>query len=186
MICLAGNLPALKVGRQKVVGYHTDWIDQSLARAADAGGRKDCPFLKDISNGVVHYLQNQSSLKLLPIEALYERIRRMLLKLGFPEIAHHLSPLAPPVTVSLVGPAIEAGPGAKEVFFKILREEIQLLQQSGAESVRFRDFERSLLLLAQPDLSTTDLLRHEIKAFLNGRHPRVSFPGRHLHLTLEP
>lgn len=60
MICLAGNLPPLKVGRQKVVGYQTDWIEQALARAARAGGRQDCPFLKDISEGVLLYLTLES------------------------------------------------------------------------------------------------------------------------------
>ena len=89
MICLAGNLPPLKVGRQKVVGYETDWIEQALHRAALAGGHQDCPFLKDISRGVLHYLKKHASLQLFPIEVLYERMRGMLRKIGCREIANH-------------------------------------------------------------------------------------------------
>lgn len=182
MICLAGNLPPLKVGRQKVVGYQTDWIEQALARAARAGGRQDCPFLKDISEGVLHYLERNCSLQLFPIEVLYERMRRMLRKIGCPEIADHLAPLAPPVTVSLIALARQAGPGSKETFFGILNEEIRLLHHSGAEVIHFCDVEESIRLLG----GKAKRLRHEIRTFLAGRHHRISFPHRELHLTLEP
>ena len=182
MICLAGNLPPLKVGRQKVVGYETDWIEQALYRAALAGGHQDCPFLKDISRGVLHYLKKHSSLQLFPIEALYERMRGMLRKIGCPEIANHLATLAPPVTVSLVGPAREAGHGSEATFFGILNEEIQLLHHSGAELIHFRDAEESIRLLG----GNADRLRIKIRSFVEELHQQISFPHRQLQLTLEP
>jgi hypothetical protein len=181
MICLAGNLPALKIGRQKVVGYPTDWIEQALARAAHAGGLDDCPFLKELSEGVLHYLEQNCSLQLFPIELLYERMRGMLRKIGCPEIAKHLTPLAPPVTVSLIGPARKAGPGSKETFFGILNEEIRLLHRSGAETIHFCDVEESIRLLG----GKAEHLRGEIRTFLDVRRHRGSFPHRELHLTLE-
>ena len=36
MICLVGKLPVLQVGRIQVTTYGTDWIDKSLARAAES------------------------------------------------------------------------------------------------------------------------------------------------------
>ncbi|MGC6457797.1 MAG: hypothetical protein ACON4R_05445 [Akkermansiaceae bacterium] len=181
MICLAGNLPPLKVGRQKVVGYETDWIEQALHRAAHAGGHQDCPFLKDISRGVLHYLEKHSSLQLFPIETLYDRMRGMLRKIGCPEIADHLSPLAPPVTVSLVGPARQAGPGSLKTFFHILNEEILLLHHSGAELIHFRDVDESIRFLG----GNADRLRCKIRAFFEDQDHRISVPHRRLQLTLE-
>lgn len=182
MICHAGNLPALKVGRQKVVGYQTDWIERALARAAHAGGLHDCPFLKDLSEGVLHYLERNCSLQLFPIELLFERMRGMLRKIGCPEIADHLTPLAPPVTVSMIGPARQAGPGSTKTFFSILKEEISLLHRSGAEIIHFCDVEESIRLLG----GEAERLRSEIRSFLDGRHNRTFAPPQELLLTLEP
>jgi hypothetical protein len=181
MICLAGNLPPLKVGRQKVIGYETDWIDLALRRAAHAGGQHDCPFLEEISRGVLHYLEKHSSLQLFPIETLYERMRGMLRKIGCQEIADHLAPLAPPITVSLVGPARQAGQGSVKTFFQILNEELQLLHHSGAELVHFCDVEESIRLLG----GDPKHLRRKIRTFCEGQHG-VSVPHRQLQLTLEP
>lgn len=188
MICLAGNLPALKVGRQKVVGYQTDWIDRALSRAATAAGREDCPFLAFLGEGVRHYLEKRCSLQLCPIETLFERMRAMLRKVGCPDIAAHLIPLAPPVTVSLIGPARRAARGQGCPFFKILNEEIRLLQESGAEFIRFCDIDESMRILrrSSPSPITRDGLKAEIIAFFEGRHHETSFPLRDLELTLEP
>ena len=188
MICLSGNLPPLKVGRQKVVGYQTDWIERALARAAEAGGHQDCPFLECISEGVLHYLQHHCTFQLFPIEALYDRMRGMLRKIGCPDIADHLAPLAPPVTVSLVGPARLAGPKAKETLFEILNEEIRLLQQSGAELIRFCDLDAGVQILHDDpdDLESALNLKHEITVFLEERQHPVDSPHRALSLTLEP
>lgn len=188
MICLAGNLPALKVGHQEVVGYPTDWIERALVRAAEAGGREDCPFLGHVSDGVIHYLKHRCPLRLCPIETLYERMRGMLCKIGCPDIAAHLMPLAPPVTVSLVGPARRCERGEDLAFFELLREEIRLLHRSGAEVIRFCDLDESVRLLF-PRAEQRKKLKEDLIAFFAGRHedPTLSsLPRRDLHLTLEP
>lgn len=188
MICLAGNLPALKVGPQEVVGYPTDWIERALARAAEAAGRGDCPFLDLISDGVIHYLEHHCPLRLCPLESLYERMGRMLRRIGCADIAEQLVPLAPPVTVSLVGPARRSGRKAPLTFFEILGEEIRLLHQSGAEVIRFCDLEESVSLLSRR-AKRRKKLKDDLIAFFEGRHETssfFSFPRSDLHLTLEP
>jgi hypothetical protein len=188
MICFSKNRPALKVGPQTVVGYPTDWIEQALARAAKAGGRADCPFLSDLSEAVIHYLENRCPLALFPIEDLYRRMRLMLRRAGCPDLAAHLTLLAPPVTVSLIGPARRATRAGAPTFFKILDEEIRLLSQAGAEVIHFRDIDESVDLLRQPFRPRWDAehLKREIRDFLEGHHREISFPHRDLHLTLEP
>ena len=187
MICLSGNLPPLKVGRQKVIGYQTDWIERALSRAATAGGHHDCPFLAQISHGVVYFLEKRSSLQAIPIEDLYTRMRAMLCKIGCPQIARHLTPLAPPVTVSLIGPARLADRCSKETLFEILEEEIHLLHRDGAEQIRFRDLDAGVQLLQQKsgDLNDADLLKREIAAFLESHHLHLDSPHRNLQVTLE-
>ena len=105
----------------------------------------------------------------------------MLRKIGCPEIADHLSPLAPPVTVSLVGLARQAGPGSLKTFFHILNEEILLLLDSGAELIHFRAVDESIRFLG----GNADRLRCKILAFFEDQDHSISVPHRRLQLTLE-
>ena len=188
MICLAGNLPPLQIGHQQVVGYRTDWIEESLNRAAAACGQPDCPILKDVRDGILHYLENRCSLKVLPVENLYERMRGLLRKIGCHEIARCLTPLAPPVTVSLIDPARSAGSGFELIFFQLLKEEISLLQISGAESIRFCDIEDSVKLLRGSEATEEQCrqLKIEIISFLESYHRQAPMSHRELHFTVEP
>ena len=187
MICLSGNLPALKIGHHHVVGYETDWIEEALNRAATACNRTDCPFIADIRDGILHYLEKRCSLRVFAIEDLYSKMRAMLKKIGCHDIAQHLSPLAPPITVSLIGPAGKAGRGSEADFFRSLGDEIKLLQQAGAESIRLCDIDESVTLLRGPDASAGSRaqLRVEITSFLESYQRRHSAPKLELDLTLD-
>lgn len=168
MISLIGNRPALQIGRYQVIDYDTAWLDNALIRAARAADREDFPFVEDIRSGVVKYLETKCSLKLLPLADLFERMRKMLVKIGCEQIAGKLMPLAPPVTVSLVRTAIDAGNGFELAFFEKLRTELGDLRAAGAEEIRFTDLRESALILrgsAKWNKQCDDILA-EIHAFL--------------------
>ena len=96
MISIIGNRPALQIGRYQVIDYDTEWLDDALRRAARAADHEDFPFVADIRSGIVKYLETKCPLKLLPLEDLFERMRKMLVKIGCERIAEKLEPLAPP------------------------------------------------------------------------------------------
>jgi len=190
MICLAGNLPALQVGNQQVAGYDASWIDEALARAAVACNRQDFPFINDIRDGILHYLENRCPLRVFALEDLFERMRVMLRKIGCHAIADHLTPLAPPVTVSLTGPARDAGNGYELAFFQLLSEEIDLLKLSGVESIRFCHLEECVTLLTSDKRSRKKRLASaqlgaEIQAFLRRFHKQAITAERKLNLILD-
>ncbi len=147
MISLIGNRPALQVGRHQVIDYDTAWLDDAIRRAAIAADHRDFPFVQDIRSGITLYLETKCPLKLLHLEDLFERVRRMLVKIGCKRIADQLRPLAPPVTVSLVHAAMEAGNGFELVFFHTLRHELAELKQAGAEEIRFTGLREASLIL---------------------------------------
>ena len=147
MISLIGNRPALQIGRYQVIDYDTGWIDDALRRAARAADHEVIPFVDDIRSGVVKYLETKCPLKLLHIDELYDRMRRMLVKIGCGRIAENLTPLAPPVTVSLVRAAMEAGNGFELAFFEMLRSELADLRAAGAEEIRFTGLRESAMIL---------------------------------------
>lgn len=168
MICLIGNRPALQVGRHQVIDYDTAWLDVALERAARAAQHEDFPFVADIRGGIVRYLETKCPLKLLQLEELYERIRRMLVKIGCEGIAAQLRQLAPPLTVSLVGAAVEAGNGYELAFFARLRSELDELRAAGAEEIRFSGLRESSLILrgASKWNPQCEKLQAEIRTFL--------------------
>lgn len=168
MISLIGNRPALQIGRYQVFDYDTAWIDDALRRAARAADREDFPFVADIRSGVVQYLETKCPLRLLRIEELYDRMRRMLVKIGCGSIAEKLEPLAPPLTVSLVRAAMEAGNGFELAFFEMLRSELADLRAAGAEEIHFTGLRESAMILrgaTKWNKQCQELLA-EIEAFL--------------------
>lgn len=168
MISLIGNRPALQIGRYQVIDYDTSWLDDALIRAARAADHEDFPFLEDIRNGVEQYLETKCPLKLLQLEDLFDRVRRMLVMIGCEKIADKLEPVAPPVTVSLVQAAMEAGNGFELAFFETLRCELTGLRAAGAEQIRFTGLKESSLILRGCDKwnRRCEKLLGEIEAFL--------------------
>jgi hypothetical protein len=187
VIALISNRPALQIGRYQVIDYDTSWLDVALIRAARAADHEDFPFAPDIRSGIVKYLETKCPLKLLHLEDLFDRMRKMLVKIGCERIAEKLELLSPPVTVSLVRAAMEAGNGFELAFFETIRLELAALHAAGAEEIRFVDLRQSSLILrggSKWNQKCEDLLT-EIRAFLRVWNRESPSGGRPLRLLLE-
>jgi hypothetical protein len=168
VISLIGNRPALQIGRYQVIDYDTSWLDEAIRRAARAANHDDFPFVHDIRTGITIYLETKCPLKLLHLEDLFDRVRRMLVKIGCKRIADHLRPVAPPLTISLVRAATEAGNGFELAFFNTLRTELAELRAAGAGELRFTGLREAALILrgsTKWDRGCDSLLR-EIQSFI--------------------
>ena len=187
MISIIGNRPALQIGRYQVIDYGTDWLDAALERAAVAAEHEDFPFVADIRSGIVQYLETKCPLKLLQLEELFDRMRRMLVKIGCERIAEKLQPLAPPVTVSLVRTAMEAGNGFELAFFETLRTELSDLRAAGAEEIRFVGLRESSLILRGTGTWNKQCaaLHAEISAFLQAWDRELPKNDRQLRVHVE-
>ncbi len=187
MICLVGKLPVLQIGRHQVAGYGTNWIDLALQRAAESCDRADFPFIDDIRDGVLHYLEHKCPWRVLPIEDLFERMKRMLRRIGCDAIADNLQPLAPPLTVSVARAARDAGNGFELVFFQTLQEEIDDLRRRGAEEFHFTELRASAQVLrgAVRWNRSCERLHQEILAFLQNFAQQPIPDSRRIHLTID-
>jgi hypothetical protein len=170
VISFIGNRPALQIGSYQVLDYDTIWLEDALRRAAKAADREDFPLIPEIRNGVELYLENKCPLRLLQLEDLFERMRKMLRKIGCESIADKLQALAPPVTVSLIRAAESAGNGFELAFFETLRAELSLLREAGAEEIRFTGLRESAMILRGSNKwnRRCESLLTEIEAFLAG------------------
>lgn len=169
MIAFISNRPALQIGPYQVLDYDTAWLEDALHRAARAADHEDFPLVAEIRNGVELYLENQCSLRLLHLADLFDRMRKMLVKIGCENIAEKLEPLAPPLTVSLVEAARSAGNGFELAFFETIRADLSKLREAGAEDIRFTGLRESAMILRGKSKWTRqcDNMLAEIGAFLN-------------------
>lgn len=187
MISLIGNRPALQVGRHQVFDYDTAWLGDALRRAALAAERDDFPFIDDIRSGIVQYLELRCPLRLLPLADLFTKMRKMLMTIGCETIAEKLEPLAPPLTVSLLPAAQQAGNGFELAFFEAIRAELEELRGEGAEEIRFTDLKESARIIrgATKWDKHCALLEEEIIAFLRDCDREQKAFERPLRLKVE-
>jgi hypothetical protein len=167
VISYIGNRPALQIGTHQVFDYDTSWLEDALRRAARAADHEDFPLVSEIRNGVELYLENQCALRLLQLEDLFERMRKMLVKIGCERIAEKLEPLAPPLTFSLVAAARSAGNGFELAFFETIRVELAQLRGAGAEDVIPR-VSRDVSYVLSPPLSASLRTRRCAEARVGG------------------
>lgn len=186
MICLVGNRPVLQVGRHQVTGYDTEWLRQTIMRGATAAQREDFPFIDDLMEGIIHYLENKCSLRVLTIEELHSRVRRMLERIGCGAIAKSLPLISPPVTLSLMRAAREAGNGFELAFFNKIHSEIEELRIHGVEDLYFTGTRDCVKVLRGVERWTTpcEQLHSEILDFLK-THGHSTLPNqREIRLNL--
>jgi len=186
VISFIGNRPALQIGTHQVLEYDTQWLEDALRRAAKAADNEDFPLVGEVCRGVELYLENKCSLRLLHLEDLFDRMRKMLMKMGCERIAEKLEPLAPPVTVSLISAAEKAGNGFELAFFETLRADLLALREAGAEQIRFTGLRESTLILRgrQKWNRRCDILLSEIEAFLSALDNDASMSSS-LRLSME-
>ena len=188
MICIVGNRPVLQIGRHQVSGYGTEWLRESIILGAEAAEREDFPFIEDLLEGILHYLENKCPLRVITIEELHSRMRRMLERIGCDAIARTLPLISPPVTLSLIRAAKEAGNGFELAFFNRIHDEIEELRMHGVKELRFTGTRDCVKMLRGVDRWTPpcEQLHEEIMTFLQ-THGHSSLPDqREIRLNLPP
>jgi hypothetical protein len=191
VIALIGNRPVLQVGRHQVSCYDYQWLRDALCRAVHAADHKDFPFVDEICQGIFHYLENKCPLRLLPLPALYDKMRRMLEHIGCEGIAQELKPLAPPVQVCLLRLLHEHDCRVELALFPMLRREIDELCAAGANEIRFLHIREATMLIRGTDKwdKHSARLQREIEGFLQSYDPQshtTQFSTLILHLCEAP
>lgn len=150
------------------MNYDTAWLAVAIRRAASAAEREDFPFVDEIRRGIENYLETKCPLTLLSLPDLYERVRYLLVRIGCENIAEKLEAVAPPVPLSLVKIAKEAGNGFELAFFRLLKEEMAELQAVGAEEIRFTGLKEAAQTLCGAEAwdARCDAVLADIRNFL--------------------
>lgn len=126
--------PLLQNGHCVVADYDEAWIESVLRAAADEAGVR-LPFAHEMARAVMIYLEEQCPMRALPLEYLFNRMRKMLDDIGLSLIALHLRTQTPPVDIDLDSLAHEKP--LPLFFYTELQRRMDELKRLGLNTYRF-------------------------------------------------
>lgn len=139
MIAYKNNRPVLQTGHCVISDYDREWLAGVLQEAAEAAGTT-LPMKDEIANGVLLYLETHCPLHSVPLDFLFERMRRLLEQIGLPLIAANLRKQTPPVDIELDTLAGEAP--LPLFFYTELRRRMDNLRDKGLTNYHFSGMAR--------------------------------------------
>jgi hypothetical protein len=77
VISFINQRPAIQIGPYQVLDYDTDWLEDAILRAAKEADHENFSMAPEIRQGVEMYLESKCSLRLLHLEDLFERVRKI-------------------------------------------------------------------------------------------------------------
>jgi len=177
LISLPQHLPLLRIGDLPLAPFEGDWLRRNIEQAArEAGHCGEWWPAEDIARGVVLYLRDSFDGSVICLEELFAKVHEALLRIGCGEIADCLRPEPPPVRLSLLEIAKDAGNGFELLFFQLLRQRLTLLQKHRVSRVQFFGLKPCVKLLraAKHWRHDCDLLYREILLFMR-THSRTTY-----------
>lgn len=172
MIALPQNQPLLSVGDLPLAPCEENWLHQRIQAAAQAAGRGDFWLARDISRGVMEYLERDYNGTVIALPALLDRVRALLNRLDCADVAAHLDATPPPVLFAMPELAEEAGNGFELAFFSSLRHRLQACAAHGVQEVRLSGLRPCVQFLRGTGKWRKDCeaLANEILAFIRQHH----------------
>jgi hypothetical protein len=170
MIALKDNLPLVRFNNGQIMAFERDWLSRGLCRAAHRAGYAKWWLAEHVTESVTSYLGHDFDSSVVTITALQNAVQSVLQVIGYGDVAEHFEPLPPPVRLSLVELAREAGAGYELVFFNLLQSRLREIVHSAATEVEFFDLQPCVKLLRSAKNWRRDCsgLRSEIVRFVRG------------------
>ena len=165
MIAFKNNRPVLQTGHCVISDYDREWLSNLLQEAAEAAGTT-LPLKDEIAAGILLYLETECPLRAVPLDYLFDRMRRLLEQIGLPLIAANLRKQTPPVDIDLDALAEETP--LPLFFYTELKRRMDNLRSIGLDTYHFSGKKECSLALGdrQRVCPTQRRALEELDAFL--------------------
>lgn len=165
MIAFKNNRPLLQTGHCVISDYDREWLSNILQEAAEQAGTT-LPLKDEIAQGILLYLEQNCPLHAVPLDYLFDRMRRLLEQIGLPLIAANLRKQTPPVDIELDTLAEEAP--LPLFFYTELRRRMEGLRRIGLNTYHFSGKKECSLALGdrRRTCPTQQRALNELNAFL--------------------
>src|SRR5438552_8585574 len=136
MVAFKEEFPYLSTDSGQLFEFNRDWLYAAITRAADEAGYPSWWLTEHVTKSIAFYLHLRNDENVVAFSQLAQTVRYVLEAIGYKEIGPHFVPCAPPISISLVDIAHEAGAGYELAFFDLLEKRINALIETGADNLQ--------------------------------------------------
>src|SRR5437868_11608143 len=109
MVAFKEEFPYLRCDSGQIFEFDREWLHAAITRAADQAGYPSWWLTDHVTESIAFYLRLRTDESVVAFSQLSQTVRYVLKVIGYKEIIPHFKPGPPPISVSLVDLAHEAG-----------------------------------------------------------------------------
>src|SRR6059036_1696703 len=177
MVAFKEEFPYLRTNSGQLFEFSRDWLHAAITRAADEAGYPSWWLTDHVTESIAFYLRLRNDESVVAFSQLSQTVRYVLKVIGYKEIVPHFTPSPPPISISLVDIAHQAGTGYELAFFDLLEKRINTLIETGVDNLQLCSLQSCVKHLRGVKTWTRacDTLRAEIVCFV--REKLISTTG---------
>src|SRR5256885_8426783 len=168
MVAFKEEFPYLRTNSGQLFEFSRDWLHAAITRAADEAGYPSWWLTDHVTESIAFYLRLRNDENVVAFSQLSQTVRYVLKVIGYKEIVPHFTPSPPPISISLVDIARQAGTGYELAFFDLLEKRINTLIETGVDNLQLCSLQSCVKHLRGGKTWTRacDALRAEIVCFV--------------------
>ena len=168
MVAFKEEFPYLRTDSGQLFEFNRDWLHAAITRAADEAGYPRWWLTDHVTESIAFYLRLRTDENVVAFSQLSQTVRYVLKVIGYKEIVPHFAPSPPPISISLLDIAWEAGTGYELAFFDLLEKRINTLVETGVDDLQLCSLQSCVKHLRGVKAWTRacDALREEIVCFV--------------------
>ena len=168
MVAFKEEFPSLRCDSGQLFEFDQHWLRAAITRAADQAGYPKWWLTDHVTESIAFYLRLRNDEPVVPFSQLSQTVRYVLKVIGYKEIIPYFEPAPPPISLSLVEIAQEAGTGYELAFFDLLEKRINALLEIGTDNLHLCSLQAGVKHLRGTKVWTRacDSLREEIVCFV--------------------
>src|SRR3954467_8544484 len=137
MVAFKEEFPYLRCESGQLFEFNRDWLHAAITRAADEAGYPGWWLTDHVTESIAFYLRLRTDESVVAFSQLSQTVRYVLKVIGYKEIVPHFKPTPPPISISLLEIAHEAGNAYELAFFDLLEKRINALADVGVDALHF-------------------------------------------------
>ncbi len=171
MVAFKEEFPYLRCDSGQLFEFNRDWLHAAITRAADKAGYPSWWLTDHVTESIAFYLRLRNDENVVAFSQLAQTVQYVLKVIGYKEIVPYFTPAPPPISISLLDIAHEAGMGYELAFFDLLEKRIQALLETGVDNLKLCSLQTCVKHLRSVKVwtRTCDSLREEIVCFIRER-----------------
>ena len=168
MVAFKEEFPYLRCDSGQLFEFDRDWLHAAITRAADQAGYPSWWLTDHVTESIAFYLRLRTDESVVAFSQLSQTVRYVLKVIGYKEIIPYFRPGPPPISISLIDLAHEAGTGYELAFFDLLERRISGLIESGTDTLHFCSLPAAVKYLQGTKVWTRacDSVREEVVCFV--------------------